>query len=123
MHKLPPAQEIFDLVTTHLFTQNRRAEEYDDGCFYRLAGLRCAVGVLIPDDLYCPAFEGKTVGTLIEELFLLGLADWREHGLLLSNLQKIHDNCPTLSDKTFNRIELERRLRACAERFSLEYRR
>lgn len=123
MHKLPPAQEIFDLVTTHLFTQNRRAEQYDGACAYRFDGLRCAVGVLIPDNVYCPAFEGKAVGTLIEEFFLFGLADWREHGPLLSKLQRIHDNCPTLSDETFDRIELERRLLACAAHFSLEYRR
>jgi hypothetical protein len=60
-------QEIFDKVAKHLLTQNAPATVVYDGpdgdvlhCVYRSpAGLKCAVGVLIPDELYHPGIEGS----------------------------------------------------------------
>lgn len=124
MHKLPPAQEIFNLVVEHLFTQGRPAYDGHRVCMYRThVGLRCAVGVLIPDDLYDPAFETNKADTVIQELFDADLADWREHKDLLLSLQVAHDNCLREPDETFNTTALARHLRNVAERFSLEYRR
>jgi hypothetical protein len=124
MHKLPPAQEIFDLVTNHLFTQGRPARQDDGRCRYRMAGgLRCAVGVLISDELYKEEFEGAGAYRLIEVLYKLGIADWHEHAALLDHLQSIHDNCTQITVGAFNLIDLEDRLRAAAKSFSLEYRR
>jgi hypothetical protein len=124
MHKLPSAQEIFDLVTNHLITQGRPARVDDGRCRYRMAGgLRCAVGALIPDELYKEEFEGASAYRLIASLYKLELADWREHKELLYDLQGIHDECSQTTVGAFNLIALEERLRAAAERFCLEYRR
>jgi hypothetical protein len=61
-------------------------------CVYRNgAGLSCAVGCLIPDDLYVPEMDQVdglrwTVGRVAEAL---GLG---RHAGLLSELQKVHDD-------------------------------
>lgn len=124
MHKLPSAQEIFNLVANHLFTQGRPARQDDGRCRYRMeSGLRCAVGALIPDELYKEEFEGAGAYRLVDWLYALEIADWREHKDLLDHLQNIHDECNQTTVGAFNLIALEERLRAAAERFSLEYRR
>ena len=124
MHKLPSTQEIFNLVVEHLFKQGRPAYDGSQGCMYRTHdGLRCAVGVLIPDDFYEPAFETNQAATVIQELFDADLADWREHKYLLNALQMVHDSCLREPDKTFNTTDLAIRLRDTAKDFSLEYRR
>ena len=88
------AQEIFDQVVRHLLTQRRRATGSGDRnglCSYRTPeGLRCAVGCLIPDDVYTPDMEDKGIDDLIEDWEELS---WmREHEKLLSKLQYVHDN-------------------------------
>ena len=86
-----PPQEIFDTVATHLFTQGRRA--FDGvGCVYRTPeGLSCAVGCLIPDDLYAPEMEGHGVTFLLDEF--TELPDWFSENLgLLAELQNTHDH-------------------------------
>ena len=124
MHKLPSAQEVFDIVVNHLFTQGRPARQDDGRGRYRMtSGFCCAVGVLIPDGMYKEEFEGASAYRLIDKLYALELADWREHNHLLSSLQRVHDNCLREPDETFNTTVLTRSLRAVAERFSLEYRR
>lgn len=52
-------QEIFEKVSRHLLTQNKRSmlvvpgDSTDHGCAYRgQDGLRCAVGCLITDEVY-----------------------------------------------------------------------
>lgn len=124
MHKLPSAQEVFDLVVDHLFEQGRPARQDDGRCRYRMgSGLRCAVGVLIPDELYKEEFEGAGACRLVDRLYAFEIADWREHKDLLDLLQNIHDECSQTTVGAFNLIALEERLRAAAEYFSLEYRR
>jgi hypothetical protein len=128
MHKLPSAQEVFDIVVNHLFTQGRPAYDGDQGCMYRAPdGLRCAVGVLIPDDLYVPEFETNSSDKVIHDLFKSGLADWREHEKLLFALQDAHDNSGRTIDSVyeydFNTTALRTQLLKIAAEFSLEYRR
>ena len=124
MHKLPPAQEIFDLVVEHLFTQGRPAYDGINGCMYRTpGGLRCAVGVLIPDNFYDKAFENTKASTLIQKLFDSDLADWRKHTKLLDALQLAHDACLREPTDAFNTTDLRERLLTVAKAFSLEYRR
>jgi hypothetical protein len=124
MHKLPSAQEVFDIVVNHLFTQGRPAYDGVQGCMYRTHdGLRCAVGVLIPDDLYDKAFENNQSNFVIQKLFDANLANWREHEDILIRLQIIHDNCPKTEKGTFNLAFLDTDLRNAAANFSLEYRR
>jgi hypothetical protein len=90
-------QEIFDTVATHLFTQGKRAmvrdEDSDDStdfCAYRTAdGLKCAVGVLLPDELYVPAMENNSVYSLCRTFHL---PSWfHENSGLLGRLQEAHD--------------------------------
>lgn len=124
MHKLPSAQEVFDIVVHHLFTQGRPAYDGVQNCMYRTpGGLRCAVGALIPDDLYNLEFEENTADWVIQKLFNQDLADWREHKELLLALQEVHDECFVISRGTFSIRDLRNRLLAVAEEFSLEYRR
>ena len=124
MHKLPSAQEVFDIVVNHLVTQRRPAYDGIKGCMYRAPdGLRCAVGVLIPGNLYDKEFEGDTADCVIQKLFDKDLADWREHKGLLLALQEVHDECLVLSKGTFSITDLRRRLLDVAKVFSLEYRR
>lgn len=90
------AQEIFDTVTVHLFTQGKRATE-NETCMYRTPeGLKCAVGVLIPDDLYHPSMDKASGnGTAIQELVRWNqfkFPEWFIDNLcLLSQLQYVHD--------------------------------
>lgn len=124
MHKLPSAQEIFDLVVEHLFKQGRPARQDNGRCRYRMeSGLRCAIGALIPDEFYKEEFEGAGASRLISNLYSFGIADWREHKELLDHLQSIHDGCNQTTVGAFNLIALEEHLRTAAEYFSLEYRR
>lgn len=105
------AQEIFDKVTTHLLTQNRQSRKdiFNTGyesCAYRGDdGLMCAVGVLIPDELYDPRFEGLCPPLnysdvcapdldrrfwFVDVLKQIGIAE-QDLGLL-ADLQSIHDS-------------------------------
>lgn len=96
-------QEIFDRVALHLLTQGTAAVDPGRGmCKYRTdAGLKCAVGGLIPDDLYDPRIEGAAVvdytmaeplerdELLKETLMKIGI---KGNGFaLLKSLQRIHD--------------------------------
>ena len=124
LHKLPSSQEIFNLVVEHLFKQGRPAYDGVQGCMYRTHdGLRCAVGVLIPDDLYDKAFESNQSNFVIQKLLDADLADWREHEDLLMRLQSIHDHCSRTEKGTFNLAFLDTDLCNAAAHFSLEYRR
>lgn len=82
-------QEIFTKVKNHLLTQNAKsAREIDGACMYRGPnGRMCAVGCLIPDELYSYSIELNPVGYLPKEILNhLGGNEW-----LLQRLQSIHD--------------------------------
>ena len=106
-------QEIFDKVCTHLLTQKKRCtveSDYDACglvCSYRSEdGTKCAIGALIPDDLYDPLMGGNGVGWILYEYPQFAeLLDIRitegafaktEKELrkekLLKKLQGVHDN-------------------------------
>lgn len=82
-------QEAFDKVARHLLTQKRKSIGSKGGCCYRTnEGLRCAIGCLIPDELYDRRLEGFYVSELRE---LLRKIINNPHMGLLSELQHIHD--------------------------------
>ena len=111
-------QEVFDKVARHLLTQNERStisEPINDQirgmhirtwCAYRSPrGLKCAVGCIIPDDVYTPDIEGDSIRVLIDRAagassrngfsltdkqtaFFRDIQDSRH---LLSKLQSMHD--------------------------------
>lgn len=64
--------EIFEHVAVHLLTQRDRSTDGFGLCCYRdSGGLACAVGCLIPDEIYKPAFEENPVQDLI-----VMMSDW-----------------------------------------------
>lgn len=116
-------QQTFDMVVEHLITQGRPSRKTDEtgiGCLYRyeLNGkmLKCAIGALIPDDLYDVSMENVTFfglkkGEKVAE-FLLNMhpglyeekriSECGKAMMLGSHLQDIHDNARQLSDSTFD---------------------
>lgn len=92
-------QSIFDQVARHLLTQGSKSRDArTDMCFYRQdGGRKCAVGCLIPDELYTDEIEGCTVDELLfdhpEFSEKFGLEDGDEREQLLFDLQKTHDVC------------------------------
>lgn len=94
-------QKIFTKVATHMLTQMKRAETATGVCAYRGAnGLMCAVGCLIPDELYSEDLERKSVLPLlhyiekhnphqVEAFVAVGIN--RSNAPLLVRLQTIHD--------------------------------
>jgi len=64
-------QDIYNAVVNHLVTQARPAMTRDGiVCQYRLEDgdtmLKCAVGGILPDDIYTPEMEGCSVVELFE---------------------------------------------------------
>lgn len=86
-------QAIFDRVASHLIGQGDVSLLETGQCAYRgERGRKCAVGALIPDELYETRFEGQRVWDLYhpcgERLFAL------KHTSLLQSLQQVHDLGP-----------------------------
>lgn len=92
-------QEIFDRVATHLLAQQRASVSRDNHrCRYRNDfGLKCAIGALIPDDLYRPQMENLSVVRLLQNFPELSHYMPDNTLPLCKELQSIHDR--TSSDK------------------------
>lgn len=88
-------QEIFNKVATHLLTQNKKAMRpsvMGSGCVYKTdAGLRCAIGCLIPDEHPGLDFDGDVGELVLAHGDLKELFDWRNNVVLLEALQVVHD--------------------------------
>jgi len=84
-------QELFSRVRAHLLSQGRKSTSVGgDVCLYRGEGnLRCAIGCLIPDEMYSTDLEGKLADAEII-LNLCGLEP-DQAGLAFS-LQSAHDH-------------------------------
>ena len=111
------AQEIFDYVTPLLFAQGQRSVYPDEQgipiCAYRggeAGELRCAIGFIIPDELYTPALESECVfnpavksvlKNVIPNLLEPDHEDLRE---FLGDLQDVHDGwiCNGVDGNTAN---------------------
>ena len=82
------AQEVFDQVTRHLLTQNKRSAGEGNACFYKNKdGLKCAAGCLIGDDEYKSEFEKRRWFDLIDNYNFPNI-----HSVLIKRLQITHDN-------------------------------
>jgi hypothetical protein len=87
-------QEIFDKVVAHFAVQREAAVE-DGVRMYRTPdGRKCAIGALIPDEMYSPCFEDKPVRALLREfpeiMMASGLSECSA-GFLFA-LQDAHDS-------------------------------
>ena len=91
-------QEVFDTAVVGLASQGfqRSMDEYDRGCLYRgVDERRCAIGWLIPDEVYTAAMENIRVSDLmkfypdsgIKELFDFSQVSYDQ----LNSLQRTHD--------------------------------
>ena len=82
-------QEVYDKVKSHLLSQGRKSLDARGKCAYRGDnGAMCAVGVLIPDDMYNRGMEGAACSTSE----LRGVLDMLEiDPRLAQELQYIHD--------------------------------
>lgn len=94
-------QDIFDRVSEHLLKQGRAAinptpHTPSMTCVYRAPnGDKCAVGCLIPDELYRPDFEGLP-GHRRAIMGAAGVARTELNATLIRHLQSAHDT--TLKD-------------------------
>ena len=86
-------QQIFDRATEHL--RQQRAQSIDpvtSVCRYRGPdGLKCAVGVLIPDELYSPEMEGLLADEVVKRHPALASLFSADSPSLLNSLQHVHD--------------------------------
>lgn len=88
-------QEIFNRVYTHLLKQNQASKGSDDRCKYKSDnGLKCAIGCLIPDDIYDPKMEGMSIEFIYDSYPKMKKLNLGREISFLSGLQKIHDDFP-----------------------------
>ena len=120
MHtKFLTKQQILDTVRTKLRAQGARSAHhgsvYGTVCAYRSGDLKCAIGHLIPDDLYCKEIEDTGVASdsydscaLYQVLQESGL-DMSDCDIvyLLTCLQRFHDMylpCSGYSPEEFDEL-------------------
>lgn len=87
-------QQTFDKVVSHLRAQGRQACCSSGSCMYRAPdGSRCAAGILIADEHYSPALEGRNSSTpeVIRALVDSGVSEGDLS--LVDDLQAVHDGC------------------------------
>jgi hypothetical protein len=86
-------QQIFDRAVEHL--RQQRAQSIDPKtsvCLYRGPdGLKCAIGALIPDELYQPEMEGLLADEIVKRYPTLASLFSPDSPSLLNSLQHMHD--------------------------------
>lgn len=87
-------QEVFEYVVKHLFVQGKRASNNQGGCKYLTDdGLKCAVGCLIPTEIYDPLMElSGNIRNLITDFGPILPKEIKRYSSLLFSLQIIHDS-------------------------------
>ena len=119
-------QEAFNRVWQHFVVEKQpRSYVNNDGCCYRGPnGAKCAVGVLIPDELYRPEMEDWSVTSLnsradeFPTLFGPGGCLAGANIDLLTRIQAAHDSYSIYGNPEFDRY-MGKRLREIAQQFSL----
>lgn len=92
-------QTIFNRVSKHLLKQMKRSSLNGDNsvCLYRGPnGLKCAVGILIPDKDYRDdmEYDGTVINPHSEVRIYLSQRGYSADNFeLLDRLQRLHDNC------------------------------
>jgi hypothetical protein len=97
-------KDIYEKITTHLLTQRAVSEDENGSCRLRSAqGQKCAIGSLVSDELYKPAFEGIGIsyyrnardGDLLRALLESQVDAYRADIIdLLIELEEVHDDTP-----------------------------
>lgn len=124
-------QETFDAVLFGIRAQGKPSWGYVSGvtgglCLYRGPnGLKCAAGLLLPDEAYKPSFENERVNGVDGPGAALRLAGYFD-ATLLNRLQNCHDMAASAqSRERFSDAEFIRRfnkaMQLVAEEYSLKY--
>ena len=90
-------QDIFNIAANGLLKQGKQSAS-GDKCLYRGPdGLKCAIGMLIPDELYEDAFEGNSASkpSVRKALVKAGVPNTVGYKDFLDNLQDVHDDHQT----------------------------
>jgi len=111
--RLAREQPIFDKVADHMLTQGMKSVDVHGKCVYRSdTGRSCAIGCLIPDELYDKSFEGQAV--MHERLQkVIKKAGFKRINSLLVSLQGVHDD--------FDASRWAKVLHTCADEFQLSH--
>ncbi len=81
-------QEVFDIASNHLLSQNQKSRDSDGVCLFRgPLGMMCAVGPFIPNEKYDKTLELDDVGSLQRK----GIIPKEYKTTLLLDLQRVHD--------------------------------
>jgi len=93
-------QQAFEMAVKHLRKQGCRSQQDATvngaiTCMYRIPenGLMCAVGALIPDEVYQESFEGTAIRGLLRDEPSLNELFRKVNLRLLEDLQEVHDKC------------------------------
>jgi hypothetical protein len=109
-------QEIFDTVALHLIKQGKKSVNDIGRCLYRSPeGLKCAIGCLIPDEVYQRSMEGHGVSRLLGNYDSLKFL-W-PFDAILNALQITHDKTCGEGQTWTDAVVL--RLRKIAEKYNL----
>ena len=123
-------QEAFDQMVAHLRQQKafsfRTIDEDEDGPYYQCAyrgegGVACAVGCLIPDELYSPAFENHIPTS--EDVRRAKRWDTYFTEFLRSAQYELHDSLWSgeTADVTFDMKRFEAGAKRLAKQWGLQY--
>jgi hypothetical protein len=88
------AQAIWERVANHLLQQGMASlsNETATCAYYGRDGLKCAIGILIPENEYTPTVEGQPILNLFDRYYcpptLYKMRQFRE---LMCDLQRLHD--------------------------------
>lgn len=107
-----PQEWLDKLIQTSLENNFPSLDDDGDVCRYRgRLGRECAIGVVIPDELYDKAIEGADASYVVEQSFCL--PKWvREFSVAaLKEVQSTHDL--TAYNGQWNHAEFMERLRDC----------
>lgn len=118
-------QKLFDAMLDHLRLQGQPAitpHEAGAKCMYRTDnGLKCAIGALIPDELYRPGFEEASTSDVLDEC---GVTDEGLRDFLTNAQANLHDipvtNARYIGDCHFLSY-VEQYARHLATRYNLIY--
>ena len=116
-------QEIFNTVINHLYTQKKKSIENKQCLYHGPKNTKCAVGCLIPDELYLPEFDTTNSASVlgITMHYPKNVPSYFKDNLrLLGDLQRLHDNSDVLECNTFDFISLSLRITELSDIFNLK---
>lgn len=129
---LPTKQEIFNLVWKHFIEEKNPASyepalerAHENPCRYRRSGqaddpIRCAVGLLIPDEKYTSDLEGYGVQTVLRAMHIRATC---AEAIFLNDLQATHDESARMALDPHSAdfpVDFHQELEARLKSFALE---